>query len=146
MTVNFAEILSRPVESAERPKPLPAGTYRLQITGFEYGSSSKKQTPYVRFNYSVVSPMQDVNTEQLAGIDLAAKKLRDDFYLTADALYRLREYLEKKLNLNVSGRPFGACIAEVPGKTVIASVVQNPSQREGDDSIYNEISGYAIDR
>jgi len=139
---DFASILNRPVDSAEKPKPLPAGEYMLLINKREFGESMQKKTPYVRFHFTIQAPGPDVALDKLAGIDLNKKSLRSDFYLTDDSLYRLRKFLEEDLKLPSSGRPFASLIEETVGKNVVASVIQSPSQKPGDDTIYNEINSF----
>ena len=48
--VNFGELLGVQVDSAERPKTFPTGNYSAVVIGHETGTSSKKGTPFVRFN------------------------------------------------------------------------------------------------
>lgn len=141
--VNFTELLSKDIESAERPKPLPSGTYRLEITGHEFGTSSQKGTPFVQFNFKVVEPGEDVDPEDLDDVKEWQKRtLQDKFYLTEAAMYRLREFMEKRLGLDCTGRTFDQNVPETHGCEVEAFLKQTPSQREGDDSVYTNIDRY----
>ena len=140
--VNFKDLLDKKVEDTERPKPVPVGTYRLQIQGHEFGRSSQKKTPYVRFSFKIVQPGEDAEMSDLEGINWGKKTLRDDFYLTEDAMYRLRDFLEKNLQLNGTGRSFDELLPETKNMELEAYISQNPSQKEGDDSIYNNIDRY----
>ena len=77
----------------------PADSYRKASTwsllkGSEFGKSSQKQTPYVRFHYNVLQALDSVPQEALADMDLNKAKMRDDFYITEDAMFRLREFFE----------------------------------------------------
>jgi hypothetical protein len=140
----FANVLTKTVASTEAPKPVPVGTYLLVVKDFEFGESSKKKTPFLRVNYGIIAPGQDVDPTQLAGFDLAKKNLRDEFYLTDDALFRLRAYIENSLGIAIGQRNYGDIIAnDLKGKQVNASVIQEPSERPGDTTMYNRISGYA---
>ena len=140
MTANFAEILSQKVEETERPKPLPPGNYVSTITRHEFGESSKKQTPYVRFWLRPVSPMEDVDQEALGNIkNWDQKELRLDFYLTDDAMFRLRDFLEKSLGLSTAGMSYSEMIQATTGMSCLAQI-----QHEiNGDNIYATISSTA---
>lgn len=95
----FSDILDRAPTEVDRPKPLPSGTYTCVVNGLpEYGESSKKKTPFVRFTLKVLAADDDVDTEALnewmqkAGGEtrsLTDATIRDTYYLTEDAVYRL---------------------------------------------------------
>ena len=137
--VDFAALLNKPTESAVKPPPLPAGDYLWGVTKYTFGESDKKKTPYVEFNLQCLQASPEIDPVGLQGIDLT-KRTRDlTFYLTDDALWRLRDFLEKSLVINGQGRTFMACLPEAVGKQFIGTVDQQPSQRPGDDSIYNNI-------
>lgn len=93
---SFASILDRPSNEAERPKPLPQGSYLCVVHGLpKYDKSSKKQTPYVEFTLNILQAGDDVDTEaleEMGGIE--NKTLRATFYLTDSAEWRLTEFLD----------------------------------------------------
>jgi len=144
MTANFKDILSQQVDSVERPKLFPKGNYRAVVVSHEYLESSKKQTPFVRFWTKLVSPMpidDDYEAEKSAEAFEAAggmeklgerKPIRNDYYLTGDAMYRLREYLEDTLELNCAGRPFDEVIPDTTNCQLIVSIIHNPGSKEGE--------------
>lgn len=91
---NFSSILDEAPTEVDRPKPLPAGTYTCVIAGpAEYGKSSKKGTDFAMFVLKPLAAEDDVDEEELddAG-GLEGKSLRNTFYLTEDAVYRLDEF------------------------------------------------------
>lgn len=138
--VDFAALLNKKTEDATRPPPLPAGEYLLQVGKYQFDESDKKKTPYAEFEINVLQPGADVDPNGLQGVDLTKKKLRLTFYLTDDAFWRLRKFIEETLVINGSGRTFNQCMPETVSKQFIGVVSQVPSQKPGDDSIYNEIS------
>ena len=120
--VDLSTLLGQEVEKAERPKPLPVGTYRMLIGSHKFGESSKKKTPFVEFSLTFVEPQADVNTEQLAAVEeqkpLGERELQATFYLTDSARYRLREFMEE-LGLEIGGgRTFQDVIPETRGHMV----------------------------
>lgn len=146
---DFNAILNKGVEEAERPKPLPAGTYRAKIDSHEFGESRRNQTPYCRVHFTPVEPQDDVDTEQLEEVlkqvenDLSKKRVSNDFFLTDQAMWRLREFMENTLGLKTSGRSFAEVIPEMDGMTCLVSVTHQASQ-DGQDTYVN-VSGFAAD-
>ena len=100
---SFESILDTPATEVERPKPLPAGTYDAIVKGlYEEGVSSVKKTPYVRFTYAIQAAGDDVDEDELRQIltdkdgavhPLTEKTMKDTYYTTHDALYRLTDVL-----------------------------------------------------
>lgn len=140
---DFSAILSRTVDTAEKPKPLPVGHYRFAIKGFEFLESSQKKTPYVQFQCAPLAPEEDVDPtmfEEFGGVaKLGNKSLRLDYYLTEDALFRLREFLEDTMGLSCQGRSFGEVIPEVKDLEFIGQVAHKASQ-DGKDTYANIVA------
>lgn len=101
---NFASILDRPSTEIERPKPLPAGTYTCVVNGLpRYDKSSKKQTDFVEFQLKVLASGEDVDEDDLkawmtkpdgTSRALADAAIRATYYLTEDAAWRLKKFLQ----------------------------------------------------
>lgn len=129
--VDFAALMNKPVEDAVRQPPAPAGTYLAGIVSHEFGTSTKKGTPYCRFNFQPLAAQDDVDEEALeevGGVEfLSKKRMRYEFYLTDDAMFRLREFLEEALGLNCSGRNFDEVVPETANMQVLISVVHTLS-------------------
>lgn len=138
MSTDFSALLNTNVEDAERPKPLPIGHYDVTVDRYEMGKSAKKGTPFVRFYYKNPQPAEDVEPSLLEGVKLN-RELRTEFYLTPDALYRLREFIEK-LGLDVTGRNFNDLLPETSGLPIRIRVEQRPDERG--ENIYNDITGF----
>ena len=129
------ELLSRPAEAFVPPPVLPVGTYDFVISKHEFGESSQKKTPYVRYHLRPTAPHEDVDQEALTAYGPFNKDMRLDFYLTEDALFRLREFHEK-LELNTK-LPLNELIPSAVNVGVTAAV----SHRNGNDNRpYAEIS------
>lgn len=122
-TANFSAILSQKVEETERPKPLPAGNYVSTIVKHEFGESSQKKTPYVRFWVKMQAAMDDVDQTLLAEVkNWNQKELRLDFYLTEDAMFRLRDFLEGTLQLSTGGMAYSDLIPTTTGMSMISTI------------------------
>ena len=141
--MSFQDLLSKSVDSVERPAPLPEGTYEVLIKAHNFGESDRKKTPYCEFEYQLMATGLDVDKERLdsalKGKPLSERSIRDSFYITEKALPRLREFLERA-GVNIVGRPFTQCIPEAIGRRVLIFVKQEAG--EG-DVIYNNASKYA---
>jgi hypothetical protein len=124
---NFSSILDKPVDAeANRPKPLPVGTYTCIVDGIpRHDLSKQKQTPFVEFQLKPVSPGPDVDQEALAAAG-GLKNLRTTFYTTEEAIFRLDQFLE---NLGIEkGMSRKEAISQAPGRQVLATVTHRASQ------------------
>lgn len=132
--VNFEALLSQNTDEVEKPKPLPAGTYQMAVKEHAFDTSSKKGTPYVRFQLTPVAPGEDVDQELLAQVNnWNQRSMKVDFYLTQDAVWRLKDFLEA-CGINTSGRTFAELIPETAGAFVSAFVKHEIS---GEDTYAN---------
>ena len=128
--VDFSNLLSTSVDSVKRPPVKPPGTYLGTIAGYKFDTSSKKGTPFVRFEVSGVQPGEDIDQAQLEvdgeRIDMAKWKPGFDFYLTADAMFRLKEFIES-FNINAGGRSFNEVLPELKGMPVMFTATVHKS-------------------
>jgi hypothetical protein len=59
-------------------------------------------------------------------------------------LYRFTDWLKDTLGIDVEdGRSIKELLPEPCGQYVVAHVSQRPSNRDGDDTIYNDVTGWA---
>jgi len=92
-TPNFQSILGESPTEVVRPPIMPEGTYLCVVGDWDRGESSKKKTPFVKFNLKPISAMEDVDEEKLAALDgLEGKRLSITFYTTPDAIFMLDEF------------------------------------------------------
>ncbi len=138
MSVDFKKLLSVNLDEVKAPAALPEGTYHGTIASFEYGDNNKNKTPYVRFGLKFHSAGNDVDPKDMADIDLSARKMSTDFYLTPDARFRLKDFLES-LGMKTSGSTFDELIPEAVGQSVIAYVTQRFNPERPDDPPRNNI-------
>lgn len=116
MATDFRSLLSTKPETVEKPQPLPPGTYFGVIKAWEPIESSQKKTPGVKIQFQLQSPDADVDLDQLEQVGgltaVTKRKVSTIFYLTEDATYRLREFLEFACKLDISGRSFAELLPE----------------------------------
>ena len=98
---NFALLLEEAPTEVNRPKNLPTGTYTFVVGRWEEGVSSKKHTPFVKFEMRPIAAGDDVDDDELEEAltsadgtrnELKSKTMPITFYLTPDAVYRLDEF------------------------------------------------------
>ena len=139
---NFYTILEKTVDQVEKPKPMATGTFLTQIVGQpRQDVSSQKKTPFIEFTHKLVSAGDDVDEdamkESLTAPDgtvraLSEVTMKNTFYLTDNALWRLKKFLEDcgfdMEEAEAKKVSFGQLIAETPGSMVRVFVKHEPSQ------------------
>lgn len=141
-TATFGSILDKPPSEVERPKPLPAGTYVAMVKGLpRFDKSAKKGTEFVEFTMQLIEPYQNENGEQDIDADdladaltkpsgdtvpLSDRTMRNTYYLTEDALWRLKKFLVDDLGID-EGDSFRPMIDETPGKQCVLSIKHQAS-------------------
>lgn len=134
---NLKELLAQPTDKFVRPPALPEGWWKGTIKAHSIGVSTKKKTPFVEFIYTVTAPGDDISSEDLEGLDLGAgKEVRQQFYITPSALYRLSEHL----NAVLGEEPGIAFDERLPNTTGIDILVQlSKRQSDTSDDEYNDV-------
>lgn len=136
---SFESILDTPVAAVERPKPLPAGTYDCIVRGmYEEGQSTQKKTPFVRFTYAIQAAGDDVDADELAEMGgIADKSIKDTYYTTPDALFRLTTALENMQIEGLEAKSIRQALAETPN-CPIRIVVSHRASDDG-ENIFAEV-------
>src|SRR5690348_13131851 len=104
MSLNFAEIASKPVAEVERPPLPPVGTYRFRVVKVpESSKSADEQWEFLRFNCRAVEALDNVEVGDYPG-DISNIMLSKSFvFNSADeaafetTLFQLRQFCEKHL-------------------------------------------------
>lgn len=141
---NLESLLDKDPSTFERPPVLPEGDYLVTVLDYRIdktpGKDGKEPTQFVEYTYGIQSTVGDsVNEEDLEGIDMAKQKVRDTFYLTDAALYRIREFWEKAGCLEGTMRD---SLQASKGQSVILTVAHSPNPREPERPYVN-VRGYA---
>lgn len=134
--VDIRSLLSVSADEVKKPPVLPRGTYHGFIEKYEGGESREKKTPYLRVFLKVQSADATIPADQLEGVDLSKKQFRKDYYLTPDALYRLKEMLDK-VGVSTEGRQLAECVPELVMKPVMFEITQRAS--EDGKELYNDV-------
>lgn len=148
---DFSAILDRTSAEVERPKPLPIGPYAWAVKGLpRMDKSAKKGTPFVEFTCQPLQAMEGVDEDDLEAALTkkdGSKKLLGDmtqrltFYLTEDALWRLKKFLVQDLQIEEGDRTLAALIDEAPGCQFIGTVKHTPT--DDGEGVYANIGSTA---
>lgn len=135
---NFGSILDRQSSEIERPKPLPVGTYTCVVKGLpKYDKSSKKQTEFVEFTLQPLAAGDDVDADDLEAMGgFLNKTIRATYYLTEDALWRLKDFLTH-LGIEEGDMSLRQRIGEATGRQVLATIKHQAS--EDGEAVYAQL-------
>jgi len=126
---SFEEIMRRPSSDVKPPEAYPVGTYHCLIDGHPApGKSSQKQTDFLKFKFKILSPMQDVDAEKVAELQIVGKIIEGDYYITDAAIWRLKDLLVEHLGLDEGEKSMAELVAESPGKQVLVKLRHELSQ------------------
>lgn len=133
---DFKALLSKPLDSFERPVGIPAGTYFAVIKDTTFGKSRfNKEKPALIVNIVLTGPTEDVPADELGDIDLAKLKFHSEFEWTAERMYLLNDFLES-LGHDTKGKPADEFLLQLPGADVLAVITANTSAN-GKDTFNN---------
>lgn len=136
---SFQDILNKKADEVEKPKPLPPGTYLGVVSGLpEFGEIGQNKTPVANLKIKLLSAGEDVDQDALKEINgWQGKEIRHRLFLTEDAAWRVKQFLEEHLGLDGAGKSLGELFNDAPGQQVKFVLKHKPSQ-DG-QSIYAEI-------
>ena len=143
LPVDVRALLSVPAEDMERPRPLADGHYIAEVSGQPEFDQTRpnaegKQTHLVRFNYKVLEECEDVAKDANKGIDLARREIRQEFFITPAAAYRLGDAVNGILGA-APGVGVDERLADVQGARVQIQLRERTDRRTGEKTGYNEV-------
>lgn len=137
-TVDVRALLAQPTNEAERPRALPDGHYNCTIIGHEFDrTKGETQTAYIRYNFKVDGPTEDV-VDSVEGIDFDRVQVRKDFFITPRALYRHTDFLDAVLGFE-EGRGHDARIPDTQGAKVICEITEQMDRKTNKPTGYNDV-------
>ena len=115
-TADFRSILSHKVGAIEKPKPLPIGTYAANVDAWEAVEVGQKKTPSIKFTFKLTAPQEDVDMDQLEEVGgmpaVLRRKVNTNYWLTDDAMFRLRQFIEDICKVDIGDRSIGATLPD----------------------------------
>ena len=141
MGTNFQNILGQNAGDAKPPPLIPIGTYQATILGHEFLESSRKKTPFCRFNLRITGGGEDVDEEEVEAFGglqaLSERSPHLDLYMTDKTLFMLTEFLRDTCELEVDDRTYDAIIPETTGQDIQIFVIQRTI--EGTRRTFSEV-------
>jgi len=132
-------------DDVEAPKAMPVGSYLFVVKGLpRHDKSTKKGTEYYEFTLQPIQALEDVDEEALeeyGGLrdkDGNPRVMRTTFYLTEDAIYRLKEFTEA-CGVDPTGKTPAQTINELPNCQVIGHVKHSAGRN---DRIYANVESF----
>lgn len=126
---DFSSLLQSGWDDVKRAPPLPIGTYFGTITKYEFGESSKKQTPFVRYTVNLSEAGEDVDPDDLVGVELHKKIISTEYYLSDKALIMLKDFLES-CGIDLAGKSRNETIPEAMGHDVQVQLIHEPNDQD----------------
>jgi len=148
---NFENILDKKMDDIKPPSPLPGGTFLTIVDGPPTPGVAKTGTNYHEYAFRVIGDggKGDIDAAQLqrytedngpvTGKVIKGQSCR--FYLSGEASYRYKDFLTGPLNIDGKGKSLREAAAEAPGRQVLVTLRQVPSQ-DG-TRMYHEVAGMA---
>lgn len=139
---SFSSILDKPASEVERPKPLPVGTYLCVVKGLpRFDKSTKKGTDFVEFTMQIVQPYDDVDQEALEAMGgFQGKTIKSTYYITDDALWRLKKFIED-CGIDTEEGSIRQLIEQTPNCQVAVTIKHTAS--EDGTTVYANVGGTA---
>ncbi len=142
--VDFRSVLGQKVNEVEKPKPIPPGTYDAIIKNFELLEKlGKQENPAVRFTFHGFQPGADVDMDQLetaGGMEaLSRRTMGFLFWLTPDAMWRLKEFLTEVCHLETDNRSFEEVLPETKNVGVKVVIEERIDARQELTSDINKV-------
>lgn len=137
---DFRTLLSKPAGTAERPKPLPAGSYICRAKTHTFGKCGYNQElDQLRINLDVVQAGEDVQAELLNGIKLEGRMLRGEFEISDENLYKLDALMKQLVPERMaSGATLQELVeTEINGKFFLCDVTCTPDKKDAENFFNN---------
>ena len=127
----YTELLKQRPADIIPPKPVPAGSYLVEITNYVFGTFGKNDTECVNFQCKLIEPGDDVDPAalQAAKDDLVRAKPTKRYYLTEESLFMLKQFLQDVLKIP-EGETLEEMIPQSVGKRYVAVFVNQPSEKD----------------
>jgi hypothetical protein len=138
MTIDVSALLRTPDEEIKRPKSLPNGHYFGSVTQYSFDKAkNENRTNFCRINFKLEGPGDDVDGDEVADIDFSRRELRKDFFITPDALYRLRDFVNAVIGEDPT-RTLDEKLPDIRGQRVLIQVTSR-TDRNDPEIVYNDV-------
>ncbi len=145
---NFTDILNKPAEAVEKPKPRPVGTYLCIVNG-PHAQREVNDKPIVEIKLKTMQAQADVDQAALAESGGVGNVVTQTFWLVnndgGDNSWPLVNFLENHLGIDKAGKSISQMLAEAPGKQVLATLKHEiyTDKASGEPAIAVRVGGTA---
>lgn len=145
---NFTDILNKPAESIEKPKPRPPGTYLCIVNG-PHKQKEVNDKPVISVAFKTMQAQEDVDQTSLAEAGGVGNTLVQDYFLVTndgnDNSYQLLRFLTDHLGIDKVGKSLAQMLAEMPGKQVLVTLKHEiyTDKNTGEPQIAARVAGTA---
>ena len=139
-STSFQDILKSKAADIQSAPVAPEGHYVLKVGGYQMGTAkSENKTPFANYDMGVTRPCQDVDMPE-SGIDFTKKKFFKKFYITEDAVFRMKKFLMAcGVECEDTEDSLKECMDLAKGAEVIAAVTIETG-KNGDE--FNAVDGF----
>lgn len=146
----YDELYNRTWADIPEPKTLPEGSWVLKATSAarKNNEDNDKMGPTVNVVFSVVEPMNDVDTGELDALgdnyDVTGNKIFHKFFLRDGGSENVRKFL-KNLGIYDETLTPDENLKLVKGQQVVAFLGQRPyKDRDGNERVDNVIKAFSV--
>ena len=138
-------LLSKPIDDVKPPVQLPLGSYLGVVVKREFDKAKNKdETPIVRFEIGFREALPDVDADELSaaldGEPLTEKTQRLEFWLTPNALFRLKEFGMDHCKVQSPGDTMAELIEAIVGCEAVFMLGQQPNKKNPERPYVNIVS------
>lgn len=145
---SFTDILNKPAEAVEKPKPRPVGTYLCIVNG-PHKQREVNDKPIIEIALKTMQAQADVDQAALAEAGGVGNVVTNTFWLVnndgGDNSWPLVNFLENHLGIEKTGKSISQMLAEAPGKQVLATLKHEiyTDKASGEPAIAVRVGGTA---
>ena len=129
---SYEDLLNQKASDVKRPPPIPAGGYLATVESYAKTESGRKKTPGVQFIYKIDSPGEDIDPEEVNAMAeyIAKARPRETHWITADSLWRLKNFLLEVLKIPDEGQSLQELLPMSVGRQAII-VMEHIASEDG---------------
>ncbi len=144
MSESWEALMNQTAGKAERPRNVPEGHWTLEFEKIQKRSAvvNDDTVHIMRAIFIPVSPLEDVDTEELEDFDASKKRVHKDFWLRKDEMYRVDDFLKITMGLGeLNGNTYEESFDSVVGKECVGQIEHR--EDEANERTYVDIKTLA---
>lgn len=144
---NFEDILNSSLETVEKPRPLPAGTYIGFLEGLpNIDRVGQNKTLMARFRFKITAPGEDIDMDELPPGGCQGKTLFYTLWLQGDdkerTAWEVKRFFTEMMGMDTANKSVSQLLNETTGRQLVANVVLR-STKSDTPELVNDIRSFA---